>query len=83
MAQKYILKRSDTFSLVIHFHSNTVSAKGVTPYFSHHRTILKIQGEINSQMPMNSIYMEYITVIFKNAFIFKSEKQDSELIRPA
>lgn len=32
---------------------------------------------------MNSIYMEYIAVIFKNAFIFKSEKQDSELIRPA
>lgn len=83
MAQNYIVKRRDTFSLVIHFRSNTgICKRGHTIPF----TLLnhfKIQGEINPQMPMNSIYMEYITVIFKNAFIFKSEKQDSELIRPA
>lgn len=83
MAWNYIVKRSDTFSLVMHFRSNTgICKRGHTVLFtsSNH---FKIQGEINSPVPMNSIYMEYIAVIFKNAFIFKSEKQDSELIRPA
>lgn len=43
----------------------------------------KTQGDTNSQMPVNCIYMEYITIIFLNAFIFKSKQQASELIRPA